>query len=1109
MDAGQFATLLANIRSADNAARSAAEKAYTELLANNANQAFALLAGCLPAGSGADEVLRTQACTMLRRATVQVGSTQVPWSRADSAVQSQVKIALLQALESEPSASIRKIQVAAITSVAVHMPENATSGSWPEVIPSAFTLASSANMLHKEAAMRLIAELINTGYKEALLERRQELGSLVSAGLTTPELQPASLSLVSEMMSVADTSLTQALQPALPMVENALKAVASRDQSAFEDALQAFIETASMQAAFFKPRLREWVEMMLIFARARGAIDGDKRSLAFEWVSTIAESKSKLLLKAVPDIVQRVLEVAFEFLSEVEEDDGWHDIDEDEEEDDAGSLHKSGEAKVDFFVKKFGFERTGKSLLALLQQYANSTRWEGKFAAAMAMRAAVEFVDGAAALYAMAAILQQLVNDPHMRVRYAALLALGQACHDQEADFHNRWHERLVPLLAQACSDPIDRCAAMAAGALEAVVADLEEEVLTVHAQMILQALVSKMTSSSHPGVLVAVMEAVGALAAGLEGSFGEFYDQLMTMLLAFVSKPPGEQRSAAKLRGKAFECISLLGYSVGKDKFAPAAQQTMAAMLATPTVADDVQTDCIRDAMERMCKIMGPDFAPFLPNLLPGLLGSMRMEQAVSATGEDEPDAENELTIPTEEGLMKVNTSQVQEMLAMVKLLAVLINQTGQKFLEFVQPTAEALNRILGCTDPVLNLASSVRDAVYPCWAELVKVVSAAVPTKGQEAQTIAIGLVQRFVDKVGADLTKAEDPEDIAAMGNGLANVVSSAGTGCLQPQQVQGISDLATSEILKSFQREKALEDGNLGDLAKALGGGEDDDDDDDDEAVGDVLGKSDEDEEKECRLGLSSIFGACMKINPEVFISHSWPALQGLMQEWLSPQGAKGKLLAVNLACDLCEHLGERSTAVWPVFMDAVLESVCAADAEERGSAAFCVVLAAQVPAFGPPYAARAFQALGASLHKFKAKKSDEDAQRAADNAVAALVQLCISHPSACPDLNGCWQTAFSKMPFKVDVEEGLKLHRKLFAEAQKPNGGNLGSMERVAQVLGYLCEIYDRSEHCDEDLQKEMAKTLRMMQPDTRQALVARFTAKQQKKVERILADAQK
>jgi len=110
MDAGQFATLLANIRSADNAARSAAEKAYTELLANNANQAFALLAGCLPAGSGADEVLRTQACTMLRRATVQVGSTQVPWSRADSAVQSQVKIALLQALESEPSASIRKFR---------------------------------------------------------------------------------------------------------------------------------------------------------------------------------------------------------------------------------------------------------------------------------------------------------------------------------------------------------------------------------------------------------------------------------------------------------------------------------------------------------------------------------------------------------------------------------------------------------------------------------------------------------------------------------------------------------------------------------------------------------------------------------------------------------------------------------------------------------------------------------------------------------------------------------------------------------------------------------------------------------------------------------------
>ena len=37
---------------------------------------------------------------------------------------------------------------------------------------------------------------------------------------------------------------------------------------------------------------------------------------------------------------------------------------------------------------------------------------------------------------------------------------------------------------------------------------------------------------------------------------------------------------------------------------------------------------------------------------------------------------------------------------------------------------------------------------------------------------------------------------------------------------------------------------------------------------------------------------------------------------------------------------------------------------------------------------------------------------------------------------------CWEMAFAKMPFKVDCEEGQKIHRKLFLAAQNFSAGKV-------------------------------------------------------------------
>jgi len=177
------------------------------------------------------------------------------------------------------------------------------------------------------------------------------------------------------------------------------------------------------------------------------------------------------------------------------------------------------------------------------------------------------------------------------------------------------------------------------------------------------------------------------------------------------------------------------------------------------------------------------------------------------------------------------------------------------------------------------------------------------------------------------------AEDPEDIAPMSNGIASVVKNAGVGCLQPAQVQGICDLALAEILKSFQRDEALKAANAV-HAKANQGASPQcrgaDGDGSDDAQSDV----EEMEEQEARIGLTAILGACAKANPDVYMSYCLPKLQPLMSQWLaSKSGSPGKLLGLHIACDCCEYLGARAVPLWPTFMDASLEALGSASADE--------------------------------------------------------------------------------------------------------------------------------------------------------------------------------
>merc|ERR1712048_793560 len=105
----------------------------------------------------------------------------------------------------------------------------------------------------------------------------------------------------------------------------------------------------------------------------------------------------------------------------------------------------------------------------------------------------------------------------------------------------------------------------------------------------------------------------------GIEKDFGQYYGGMMPMLKQFVMTATNEKQS--RLRGKAFECMSLLGNCVGKEQFLPDAREPLQAMFNMPAEASELYREYLHEAAKRICTCLKKDFQPFVPEMLPGLL--------------------------------------------------------------------------------------------------------------------------------------------------------------------------------------------------------------------------------------------------------------------------------------------------------------------------------------------------------------------------------------------------------------------------------------------------------------------------------------------------------
>ena len=176
---------------------------------------------------------------------------------------------------------------------------------------------------------------------------------------------------------------------------------------------------------------------------------------------------------------------------------------------------------------------------------------------------------------------------------------------------------------------------------------------------------------------------AVAAIADCLEEQFIPYYDHIMPGLKQILATVPADTRENQNLRGRAMECISVLALSVGKEKVAPDAQEVIGLIHTAQQNLkgdDDAQAGFLHQSWSRICRVMGTDFLPYLPHVMPGLLKAVQLDETA------DPDSDNE----EEEGQINIRTSALEEKSTACGMIICYVDVLGDGYAPYVEETTK-----------------------------------------------------------------------------------------------------------------------------------------------------------------------------------------------------------------------------------------------------------------------------------------------------------------------------------------------------------------------------------------------------------------------------------
>ena len=823
------------------------------------------------------------------------------------------------------------------------------------------------------------------------------------------------------------------------------------------------------------------VDAMLQISKAQ-ALEFDTRQKGLELLialCTNAPARTRRCGNAA-----QIMPVVFEIMCAADEDPDWIGgkyedcIDEDED-------FVAGDESMERILEALGKAMLPHAL-TIVREQVGSANWQCRRAALAIISRAADATEKAFRPHMLQAanFLMAALGDQHPRVKFQAIESVGRLSEVYGGEFQKATHAAVVPVLIGILSDPSQgmRLRGHAASAIInfANPSNCEAEYIEPYLDALLQALCTCLDPSVSPEVQEAALDGVSCVAQVTEADFSPYYGTFMPGLLGIATSAPAAGQAGQAVRGKALTCIGLVGDAVGKEVFVNDAQQLMQALapiMQCPGGAfPEGYFEYYAPACARISKALGDVFVPYLPLVIPPLLGVLKAPVDNSMTELSEAEELAGLTqgsiadgiattiveVKGTKFKISLNTSAVLEKKTATQLLYEYAENMGRHMLDFIEPAAQDLIELV-----VFKFSEEVRCSA--CFA-LSKLFAAAVDAVKYQlrAQAFADQLLLPFTHALIENLKGEISAETRASSSESLRDILQACfESGGKSEDDASGtpfhpaVVRLPDANVIDTITKIMGVADSSMQrrqEKVNVFNHSEELDEDDQERLATDL------EEEEELMTNLVDAIGYILKTLREqavpIFDAHVGPAFAPLL--------TSDPTLRHNAMClfdDMIEFGGAGAQKYLGDFLPVLCNNLNAEQSYLRQVSAYGI---AQVAKVAPQHLHPVCQQIVPELVKLvQAQDSREDENiLVTDNCVSAIGNIA-THVVAEAEQIQLLRVWLNQLPLKGDEIEARVVHRQLCKLIEQNHPAVVGNQfEMLPVVLGIFATIFESTRQTD-------------------------------------------
>lgn len=536
---------------------------------------------------------------------------------------------LLQSTLAEEKSLVRHSVARVIASIAGF---DLKDGEW-ESLPGLLVQAcNSAQASHREVGVYIffvLLESVGTEFDDKI----SGLFSLFQKTIKDPESAEVRintmlcLGTLGMLMDSGDEENLAHFVSAFPAMVAVLKdTVDSEDEERASQAFEVFQNLLSCDTSLLNTHFEDLVNFMIDLA-ANTDLSEDSRSQALSFLMQCAKYR-KMKIQGTKDMGENLTLKCLQIATE---------IDEEENDDDEVSPHKSALGLLDLLASGLPPRQVIVPLLLALPQYVTSDnpayRQAGILALGMCVEGAPDFIS--TQLDVLMPVVFKLLNDPVTRVRYAALNGVARLADDLGDDL-SKHHEQLIPALlknldasAQESNESEPKTLAFlkaSCGALDSVTDGMDKQTLAAYVPELIPRL-GRLLGHPDFSVKASAAGAIGSIAGSAEDAFVPYFETTMKALSSYVEMKASEEE--LDLRGTVCDAMGSIATAVGPAAFQPYVQPLMHASEEALHLGHPRLKETSYILWSVLAKVYEEEFTPFLEGVMKGLMECLNQEES------------------------------------------------------------------------------------------------------------------------------------------------------------------------------------------------------------------------------------------------------------------------------------------------------------------------------------------------------------------------------------------------------------------------------------------------------------------------------------------------